>query len=87
MKLHLFCVYDTAAQAFLPPMAFKTEGEALRAFRNLANDPSSGIGANPEDFSLVQIGEFQDFTGVITSLEKPIKHGVAAGFIKEKVDA
>lgn len=69
MKKIIVVVKDEKA-GFLNPVAMDNEPIAIRHFRNLAEDKTSAIiSSNPEDFSLYQIGEFDTFSGEITSSE------------------
>jgi len=80
MKLQIFAVYDSKAQAYLPPFFLPQKGMATRIFQNTANDPKHQFGANPEDYCLFHIGEFDDESSLIVSKTPPESLGLAQEF-------
>jgi len=66
MYQKIYSVYDKKAAAYLRPFFMRTDAEAVRAITNTAKDSASLFAANPSDFQLVQIGEWDDATGVIS---------------------
>ena len=83
MKHKVFTIYDSKAEHHFPPQFLQAPGQAIRYFEDEANNPESPIGKHPQDYSLFQIGEFDDDLGLLTPLV-PIKSlGVAHEFIKE----
>lgn len=80
MKQLMYAVYDSKAKAFCRPFFAAVEAVALRAFEGGANDPENEIGRHPNDFSLFQVGEFDDDTGVVRPLEQHINFGLASQF-------
>lgn len=71
MIIKMFSVYDLKANAFMQPFFFFTAGTAERAIVDQLRDENSSIGRHPEDFSLYELGEFDDTTGKFTLLEVP----------------
>lgn len=80
MELEVFSVYDTKAQAYLPPFFLHNTAMALRIFQNCANDTGHTFGTNPEDYCLFHIGMFDDDTGSLTALQTPKSLGLAQEF-------
>ncbi|WNK14673.1 MAG: nonstructural protein [Microvirus sp.] len=66
MTLKIFAIYDTKACAYGIPFFMSTEGQARRAFQDLANDNTSNISKHPEDYSLHYLGDFDDTHAEIT---------------------
>ncbi len=62
MKLKIFTVYDTKALAYLPPFFLPNELMAKRVFGDMADDITHQFGKHPEDYSLYEMGEFDDGT-------------------------
>lgn len=60
MNLTAAAVYDSKAKTFSPPMFFRTAAEAIRSFGAAVADKTGGIGQYPHDYSLVQVGTFDD---------------------------
>lgn len=42
------------------PLQAHTQGQAIRMFADLANDPQSEVGKHPQDYSLFWIADFND---------------------------
>lgn len=69
MKYCLFVVYDRVAGTYAAPVPFINTACAQRWFR------SSGVSsdyADPTDFELYQIGEYDTNSGVVTAFDKPV---------------
>ena len=84
MLLKAYSVFDGTAQAFAQPFYMANDGMAIRAFAGTVNDQKDGntIAAHPEQFTLFQIGTFDDKTGVIEKLETPRSIGLGVEFVE-----
>lgn len=69
MLLKAFSILDTKADLFSPPFFFATTGQAVRAFKDLANDNQSSISRHPGDYRLFCIGTFEDSRGQLGPLD------------------
>lgn len=58
----IFTIHDNKAQAYLPPFFLHAAGMAKRTFADCCNDPDHAFGKHPEDYTLFQIGSFNDAT-------------------------
>lgn len=69
----IIAIKDTAVQAFGQPQTMRSQGEALRSFQDLVNDPAkeNAIAAHPEDYELYKLAEYNDQTGKITATATP----------------
>ena len=81
MKLKMYSIYDSIAQAFMKPMYFHNDGEALRIFEQAVNDENKEnmIYKHPEQFTLFSIGEWDDKVAMVeqkTQEHKPIGIGI-----------
>lgn len=85
MKMLLFTVFDSAAKLFLPPFEARTAEEAIRRFRTTVNSPESQINKYPEDYTLFEVGEFDQESGLLIPLATPHSLGVAITFLEQKV--
>jgi len=64
MKLKAFAIRDTKAEAFTrPPIFVQATGLAIRAFQDAVNNKENEIGQYPGDFTLFEIGEFDQVEG------------------------
>lgn len=79
----MFSIRDTKVGTYNAPGYKLTAGEAERDFRTIVNDPKSGpLHDYPEDFDLFEIGEFDDQTGKIKTLDTP-HHIAKAADVKQ----
>ena len=79
MKHNMYAIHDKKAEAWLPPFFLHSEGMVIRAFTDCVNDQGHQFGKHPEDYTLMQIGSFDDEKGVVTPLQtqKPLGNGLA----------
>lgn len=75
MKRNVYSVYDIKAEVHGIPFFLHTNGEAVRAFKRLVNDPQSMPSTAPGDFQLLHLGTFDDSTGELKSNERPVNLG------------
>ena len=80
MKLLVFSVFDSKAEIFGQPMFFPAKGLAIRAFDDECNRKESQIHAHAEDFTLFQIGEFDQDKGLLIPLTTPVSLGIGVEF-------
>lgn len=80
MNVLLFSIHDAKADTFNTIFTFTTRGQALRAFKDLANDPNSSVGRHPGDYRLVVVGVLDDQTGRVTGLDSPESLGFASDY-------
>lgn len=68
----IFCVYDAKAEAWGQPFFVQSVGLAKRSFTEAANDAATAICKYAEDFSLWQLGSFDEQTGSLERLSVPV---------------
>lgn len=78
----IFTCFDQKAKLHTRPFFYAEVGEAVRSFSDCANDPAHDIGRHPSDYTLKEIGTFDEGTGIITSLETSISHGDAVQYLQ-----
>jgi len=66
MKKIIFSVYDEKAEAFLQPFFLDTKGLAIRAIVDCMNDPKHNFSMHSSDYTLFQLGEFDQVDATIT---------------------
>lgn len=78
MKLQkVFCIYDSKAEAHAAPFTGPATKWGLRQFEDLSHDPKSQVAKYPADFTLFEIGTFDEDTGLIESYAAKINLGDA----------
>lgn len=66
MKRLMFSVLDVKSKLYSNPWFMSANGEAIRAFRDLADDPKTTVGRYPGEFELWRLGTFDDESGVVS---------------------
>ena len=78
----IYTVYDSKLEAYMQPFFMQSKGQAVRAFTDSVNDPSTQFNKHPEDFTLFELGEYDDSTGKVSNLPTPNSLGVALEYKK-----
>lgn len=60
MKMNIYAIFDKAIGAYMRPFFMQADGQAIRAFTDLAVQADHEIGQHPEDYSLYRLGSFDD---------------------------
>ena len=61
-----FSIYDSGAQAYLPPFILPRDEMAQRTFGDACNSESHQFGAHPEDYTLFRLGTWDDESAIFT---------------------
>jgi len=81
----MFTVYDVKVGAYMTPFFMKSKGEAIRAFTETSRDTTTQIGKYPSDFTLFELGSYNDEDASLSLYSSPQSLGVAIEFIEAKV--
>ncbi len=81
MKHRVFAIFDSKARAYLPPFFMPEAGQATRVFSDMVNSEEHAFGKHPEDYTLFEIGTFDDRSGYVSMLKEHITHGVGVAFL------
>lgn len=81
MKLKMFCIYDSKVEAYNTPFFQRSTGEALRSFEDAANQ-QEGMKSHAEDYTLFELGEWDDGTAELVMLSTPRPLGKAIEFLR-----
>ncbi|QXP08096.1 MAG: nonstructural protein [Arizlama microvirus] len=87
MILKVFGIYDSKVGAYLPPFMMKSVGEAERALTSHVNDPDHNFAKYAEDFTLFELGSWDDATARYTLLNTPHSVAVLIEYKRGKVDS
>lgn len=81
MQQLAYAVRDSKAERYLPPFFAPTRAVAVRMFQQAANDQSHNFNNHSGDYTLFEIGTFDDETGAIAPHETHENLGLAAHHI------
>jgi len=79
--MKIFSIYDSKAEAYLKPFFAVTRGVALRSFTTACQDESSDFHQYAGDYTLFEIGMFDERTGVLTPSDTHFSLGCAIEFL------
>lgn len=82
-KLVVATVYDTKAETYFQPFFARTRAEALRSFKQAANQEGHTFNNFPGDFHLFIVAEWDEDTGGFTNLDAPASLGSALEHIEQ----
>jgi len=82
--MKLFSVFDTKAQFYLQPFPETSTHAALRGFDVAVNEGKSTFSKFPDDFCLMELGEFDQQTGRLTPHVTPANLGSARTVLREQ---
>jgi len=80
MILKMFTVHDAKVGAYLQPFFARSAGEATRSFAEAVNSADHQFAKHAADYSLFEVGDFDDELGVFTSLSAPRSLGNGVDF-------
>lgn len=75
MILKIFSVYDSKATAYIAPFFLPATAMALRNFRDCGENPEHAFNRHPGDYTLYELGEFDDGTGTMDTYDQAINLG------------
>lgn len=81
MIVKVFTVFDAGIGSYMRPFFDVARGAALRSFADIVQDKNSAIGKHPQDFTLFEIGEYDDSCAKFNLYDTPVSLGVAIEFL------
>lgn len=72
MILKVFAIHDAKTEAYMQPFFMLNKGSALRAVTETLSDPKHSFAKYPEDFTLFELGEYDDSNGKMLPHNTPI---------------
>jgi hypothetical protein len=78
----VYTVYDSKAEAYLQPFFATTKGLAIRSFSDAANKEGHNLNRYAEDYTLFEIGEWDDEKASLTMHPAKQSIGSANEYIK-----
>jgi len=68
----VYAVRDVKANSFAFPHFDVSHGQAIRAFGDMVRNPKTPFNSHPEDYSLYNIGSWDEIQGTLVSLKIPV---------------
>lgn len=84
MSLKVFTIYDEKAAAYNQPFYQKTTGMALRAIEDELKNDNSQLSRHSSDFTLYEIGLWDEDKGVVNMYDTKKNLGVLTEFRKSQ---
>jgi hypothetical protein len=75
MKKKIFTVYDDKSEAYLQPFFLDTKGQAVRAISDCVADSNHQFCRHAEDYTLFELGEYDDASGSFDLYSAPVNMG------------
>jgi hypothetical protein len=80
--LKAFSIFDNKAHIYHAPFFQSHLAMAMRMVEELVNDPKTMLHRHPGDYELIEVGSFDDSTGLMTDLNPSVSHGRASQFLR-----
>lgn len=80
MVLKAFAIFDNKAQAYAQPFFCLNRAMAERSFKIACNDPKTEFFHAPTDYTLFEIGDYHQDSGLLCQPENHVNCGLAAQF-------
>jgi len=81
MLQKIFAIYDSKAESFTNPVYLNSTGLAVRTFSDSVQDPESPFSKHPADYTLFELGTYDDNTAEFKLLPTPKSLFIAIEFI------
>lgn len=83
MKLNVYTIYDSKAEAYLRPFFAPTKGLAIRSVSDAVNNPQENLHKYAADYTLFEVGIFDDSTGWMEMHKAHVNLGVLHEFLNK----
>lgn len=75
--MKIYSIYDSKAEAYLPPFFSPNKATAIRSFQQAANDTTTQFHQHGGDYTLFEIGTWHEQTGELTPANTKTNLGTA----------
>lgn len=83
-KLRVYSVFDSKVGAYMSPFYVRSRGEAMRSFGDAVNDENHPFHKHPGDYTLFDLGEYDEGSGKFTNESTPVSCGVAVEYLRQE---
>jgi len=70
MKMKIYVIHDSKADAFMQPFFLNEDEQAIRGFSDSVNNQESPFHNHAGDYTLYKIGDYSEETGTIQGMDK-----------------
>jgi hypothetical protein len=84
IMLKVFSVFDSKVGAYMNPIFLRSKGEAIRVFEATVNTVDHDFYKWSADYTLFELGEFDNLKGTFKLHTAPISIGCALEFFKPR---
>lgn len=85
MKIKVYAVYDSKTKVYAQPNFLINRGAAMRAWKDACNDPQTQFFKHPEDFTMFELGTWDDETGQFEMDQVPFSLGTAIQYKDQSI--
>lgn len=82
MEHRIFAIYDQKAFAYLPPFTLPRAEMAERTFGECINSNTHQFGKHPADYTLFELGSYDDNSGQLTPHLAPLVVGSGVEYLQ-----
>lgn len=82
----VYAIYDSGVSTWMKPIFAKNNGEILRSFMEACNDVNTQFSKYPSDYTLFELGTFDDDKCLFDLFVSPSRLAVAIEMVKPKAD-
>jgi hypothetical protein len=82
--MKVFTIFDSKVGAYLNPFFMRSKGEAIRALTISVNNSDHDFAKFPEDYTLFELGDYEEETAKFNLYPTPTSIGKAIEFVKEQ---
>jgi len=86
MIINIYSVFDAATNAYLQPMYALSKGQIIRGITEAVNDPNHDFHKYARDYTLFELGTFDDSNAIFKMLPSPKSLGVLVEFLNVERD-
>jgi len=79
----VFTVYDSKVACYMQPFFAQTTASAIRLWSDTCNDEKSIFAKHPADYTLFELGSFDEEKGQFENLSTPLNLGTALQAISQ----
>lgn len=77
----VYSVYDSKAKAYLPPFYATNAAVAGRMIQDAVSDPTHLFAKHAADYTLLEVADFDDDTGIFTPLSSHVNLGLLLTYL------